>query len=820
MSAELEAIERIESKAPVREGLRIANPRPLKAAERSALLEDIERASTRIAPLWPLQHFVAVNPYLGFLDHPFHEGLARVEQLLGARGAMSLADYQQALAAKQFESADLDTARKELARRARAISSHAEHGGFEAAGSIREASATESGSVAQIVDHLLGTTFESAISDHLASWCAGRFDTGQAAWPAPDASVPAFAAWKRHAWRDRDFGRWLPELGGFVATLPDDPVEAIETVLAKLDRDPAGRADHLTRLLASVYGWASHARYRQWSARLREQDDDTIVHLLAARAAYDGALALRHPPTELRVALEQNPIEETDTADPVLAEWQRAYELGRQRWLAGRLLDGTGAPRTTSRPALQAAFCIDVRSEVLRRHLEVQSSAIQTVGYAGFFGLPLEFQALGESAPTARCPALLAPPVRVEEASPGAAASGWDLAGRLEPLRKLSVAAFPFVELFGLGFGARLLPDGAGWSSPRAEGALLPARRKHPSDLVLRAERETRIELAAGLLRGMGLTEGFAPAVLLCGHGSRSVNNPFASSLDCGACGGHSGEANARVAAGLLNDAEVRQGLGELGIHVPGDTTFVAALHDTTTDEIQLLGASPEVDALRERFGGAFEVASQAARAERALRFRSPIGEASLESSEHRASDWSEVRPEWGLAGNAAFVAAPRALTRGVDLEGRVFLHDYEEANDPEGALLESILTAPMVVASWINLQYYASTVDNERLGSGDKTIHNVVGHLGVVCGNDADLRPGLPLQSVHDGERFVHEPVRLSAVIAAEPDALDRIIASHEDVRRLVEHEWIHLFAWRPEVDSLLKRGVSPGEWTVFESR
>jgi uncharacterized protein YbcC (UPF0753/DUF2309 family) len=317
----------------------------------------------------------------------------------------------------------------------------------------------------------------------------------------------------------------------------------------------------------------------------------------------------------------------------------------------------------------------------------------------------------------------------------------------------------------------------------------------------------------------MHLVRDFASVVLLCGHGSRSANNPYASSLDCGACGGHSGELNARVAADLLNSADVRAGLAERGIRIPDDTRFVAALHETTTDRVELLDAEALSPVRRERVERWLAEAGEAARRERAARFGSGVeGGDALAAAERRAVDWAEPRPEWGLAGNAAFIAAPRAATRGLDLQGRTFLHDYEASLDPESEQLAGLLTAPLVVASWINLQYYASTVDNERLGSGDKTVHNVVGRLGVVCGNDADLRPGLPWQSVHDGTRFVHEPVRLTAVVAAAPEAIDRVIASSESLRALVENEWIDLFAWAPETGAILQRGARAGDWLGTE--
>ena len=97
----------------------------------------------------------------------------------------------------------------------------------------------------------------------------------------------------------------------------------------------------------------------------------------------------------------------------------------------------------------------------------------------------------------------------------------------------------------------------------------------------------TQVDLAARVLHALGLERDFAPLVLLVGHGSQSANNAHAAALDCGACCGQTGEVNARSLAQLLNEPEVRQGLRARGIEVPATTVFVAALHNTTTDEIE-----------------------------------------------------------------------------------------------------------------------------------------------------------------------------------------------------------------------------------------
>ena len=594
----------------------------------------------------------------------------------------------------------------------------------------------------------------------------------------------------------------------------------------------AAHEAYLTALLLSINGWASWAAYQRWQARLVQQDDAQIVHLLAVRLAWDWLLHEGHAQAGLDRALGSAwaahgaALEQAHGAQQQAWLWQAALERSYQAGLSQGLMrapstapDAPHVPDTpTPRPAVQAVFCIDVRSEVYRRALEAALPDVQTLGFAGFFALFVAYRPIGSAMQRPQLPGLMAPALCLTDAG-DAPALGQVLAARRrgtlswrqrwQGFRTGAASGFSFVEACGWLYAPRLLAQQLGKPAQPAvieHTGLSDAERQQlrPRFEASNApDLAARITMAATALGAMGLTSGLARVVLLAGHGSSSANNPHAAGLDCGACGGQTGEVNARALALLLNDAALRDGLLARDIHVPHDTVFIAGLHDTTLDTLalhdtDLLPASHAADlaALRR----ALADAGRLARAERAA----ALGLAALaadpaalqQSITARSTDWAQTRPEWGLADCAAFIVAPRTRSRHLNLAGRSFLHDYRWQADAGFGVLELIMTAPMVVTHWINMQYHASVVDPLRYGSGNKLLHNVVGgHIGVFEGNGGDLRIGLPMQSVHDGQQGRHTPQRLSVFIQAPQDAMDRVIAQHQTVRQLLDNGWLHLF-------------------------
>ena len=292
--------------------------------------------------------------------------------------------------------------------------------------------------------------------------------------------------------------------------------------------------------------------------------------------------------------------------------------------------------------------------------------------------------------------------------------------------------------------------------------------------------------------------EQFAPLIIFVGHGSHSANNAFGSSLDCGACAASPGRHNARMLAKMANMTEVKQALKENhGIVIPTNTVFIGAEHNTTTDAIVLFDS--EVPASHTEALQKLKI-SLAKTQETATQERFGITTNSIALAHKKANNWSETRPEWGLAKNAGFIVGPRELTKNNNLGGRCFLHSYNWETDKTGKALEGIMQGPMVVTQWINNHYYFSTVDNEVFGGGSKITHNITGKFAVVQGNGGDIKMGLPLQSLKQSdEEIYHQPLRLSVMIQAPLSRVTDILSRNEHLKNLLDKEWIYLMVMNP---------------------
>lgn len=747
-----------------------------------------ETAVRAIPPAFPLAATVAVNPFLGQSGEDLASAASRLARVAGIRLSPSGKHFSHRVAGGEIADEDLAGALYSSLSPIKPATLAELRAGLT--GEDRDPVALPT--MATLASDATGTDWNSVFARSFGLWAAGHFDRGQALW-LPKPARGAYAAWRE--WAVNDLTPEIAGLAGFCSHVNGAPDSAERTIVRAADR--LGLNDRATatvfhRLLLDLGGWGQHARYLLWQAELEGETDTTLIELLAIRLLWEEALLTHVPEVGERwnkvVVAHAEPVT-PDEHTVIAAILQNATERAYQRQLAERI--ASPAATFASRPALQAAFCIDVRSEVFRRSLESIDPAVETLGFAGFFGLPLAHREAGTDTLDHHLPVLIKPTLTSSSHSAGQSEAASRISSRATRawgrFRQAAVSSFAFVEAAGLGYGAKLL------SSALALNATPKVSNPMPR-LELSLTVEAKADLAAGVLKAMGLTDRFARVVLLVGHGTHVTNNAHESGYHCGACGGHSGDVSARILAGLLNDADTREGLALRGIVVPADTHFVAALHITTTDEIELFEDTPAPAHIKDLATARawLAAAGRIARTERASR----LPGATADTVARRALNWAELRPEWGLAGCAAFIAAPRALTRGRDLGGRTFLHSYDWRADEGFKTLELILTAPVVVASWISLQYYGSTIAPGLFGAGDKLIHNVVGGLGVVEGNGGTLRTGLPLQAVHNGTAFVHDPLRLSVLIDAPTAAITDVLAHHPSVRELFDNGWLHLLA------------------------
>ncbi|WP_127844117.1 DUF2309 domain-containing protein [Psychroflexus aestuariivivens] len=756
-----------------------------------AISKNIQTSAKVVGTTWPLYAFVTSNPLSGYESLPFKEACFRVFTKTGSIAYPEVSFFkhmmeQDFLSEKQVQ--DI-------------LNEHDFQG--------------------EVKDFLSAlNTFQNnsqlnpnhEVDQILVKWLSVFLDEGLADWQMPDKKQGFYQAWKSLAKYDQNLAFPKGE------KLPKSSLDAIHQLTAHLSE--AEQLQCFENHFAALPGWVGYIKYRKdnqtdWQENFPlELEDYLAVRLLITKFLGSEVKANVKPSQSQQQLLNilQQCLAEVEN------HWQK--HMLQKLNLKGQTQD------KTAKPDAQLVFCIDTRSELIRRNIESKGN-YETYGYAGFFGIAMDYEAAFTGLTRKSCPPILSSAFKVTEQNTSAHTQSFqDLETKhkksefkgyfLKRMKNILPSAFGFVEGAGLAYAYQLLyrtfgkPKKNKNSASNSVESICETQMHKVSDQShLSVDEQTQIVKSAFDLTGW---KTFAPLIVFAGHGSHTANNPFASSLDCGACAASPGRHNARMIAKLANSKEVRLALKEKhGILVPEDTLFLGAEHNTTTDEIELFDAEAP-----EEFKDQIRLLKKdLAKAQISATSERLGQEDSVNQAYKKSTDWSETRPEWGLAKNAGFIIGDRNLTKDSNLDGQCFLHSYDWEKDKDGSALNAILNGPMVVTQWINNHYYFSTVDNNMYGSGSKITHNIVGKFGVVQGNGGDLKSGLPLQSVKltDEENY-HQPQRLSVFIHAPKSRLNSLISDNEKIKELLDNQWIHLLVIDPERENQVEKYVGHSAW------
>jgi uncharacterized protein len=531
-------------------------------------------------------------------------------------------------------------------------------------------------------------------------------------------------------------------------------------------------------------------------------------------------------PVDLLAEVPSNELQE------VKMIWQDAFEWNYY----DEVLSGVKLAKALSnegeddlpRRRFQGIFCIDEREDSLRRHVELVEPNSETLGCPGFFGVEFYYHPANGKFYEKLCPAPVTPKYLIKEK---------ESSGHREKeifhskdshrffrgfLSNLSLGIWSAFKLSFDLFRPKMSPAiSDAFAHMNIDAELIIENtdlNQRENDLQVGFTVEEMAARVEGLLRGIGLVKDFSPIVYVVAHGSSSANNPHHGAHDCGACSGRPGSVNARVFAFMANHPTVRTMLAERGLMIPTDTIFIGALHDTAADEmafyddknLQTRHATEHVQN-KEIFENALNLNAK----ERSRRFASIDTNQDIhkvrEAIRRRSVSYFEPRPELGHGTNALCFIGHRSLTKRLFLDRRAFMNSYDYRTDPDGKLLLGVMRPIPPVCGGINLEYYFSRIDNQKLGAGTKLPHNVMGLIGVANSSDGDLRPGLPLQMIEP-----HDPVRLLVLVEHKPEVVLKTIKMEASLYDWFDKGWVHLVAIHPGNGSF--HYFENGQFTQYE--
>nr|WP_294895400.1 DUF2309 domain-containing protein [uncultured Pedobacter sp.] len=752
----------------------------------------IEEASNVVGKTFPLYAFVTSSPLSGYEEETFFNATESAQKYFSGSFFPESSVYKQALNAGEIDEQVLIQMLKA--------------DGFNESPANYLKQLEQNKTVTEVnINHDLDTL--------MVKWLSAFLDEGTAEWEMPNREEGFYHAWRKLAKYDGALN---------IKSINEIPISASEALIQALN---AYADDSLLQIfeyhIAALAGWTGYIKYRvenntDWQQKYPISLEEYLAVRLWVAKKINAQVVAPAKSREQKVEIAK-----------LQYAWLKAWEKSMQNSLVHKLEEKQTTLKDIIKaegtPDAQLVFCIDTRSEMIRKHIEAQGN-YETFGFAGFFGIAADYKDVKTGLLRKSCPPIVGSAYTISESYQKGKSAEMAIFKKatadekfknyfFRRLKNMLPSAFGYVEGSGLVYGASLV------ARSLFPGKLYKIEQKnsvnhesfcdtqiaHHHDDTEESLADIPLKEKVAIVNSAFAVMGwqkFAPLVVFAGHGSHSKNNAFGSALDCGACAASPGRNNARMLAALANLPEVKEALAnEYHLIIPKNTVFIGAEHNTTTEDIVLFDS--HVPASHQKHLKALKEDLKKVQAN-TIKERRGLAEKELEFVHQKANNWAETRPEWGLAKNAGFIIGPRSLSTNVDLESRCFLQSYDWKTDDSGKLLEAIMQGPMTVTQWINSHYYFASVDNDRFGGGSKITHNVSGSFGAVQGNGGDLKIGIPLQSVKaaDNEMF-HQPLRLSVVIESPLARVTEILDRNPKLKSLIENEWIYLMVMDPLTDA-----------------
>jgi len=161
----------------------------------------------------------------------------------------------------------------------------------------------------------------------------------------------------------------------------------------------------------AVQGWTGFIKQRaaddgEWQSVY----PISLSGYLAARLALLDAVGVDIEPLA-ESATDENAADEL--AEAFLNAWEATY---REDLVGAVSAESRSLAESepSGRPDAQMVFCIDTRSEIIRHHIEAAGD-YETHGYAGFFGIPMEYEGYESEVSVDACPPIVEPQHRITD---------------------------------------------------------------------------------------------------------------------------------------------------------------------------------------------------------------------------------------------------------------------------------------------------------------------------------------------------------------------------------------------------------------------